>query len=122
MSFTNYISSFSIQTLIVLYFISNTLRVLSYVPQIIQVAKQKDDVKAISLITWSMWALSNLTTALYSLFVLPVADKLLAGINFANGMGCMIVILIVVSKRKAYNVKNNDLTRNNAILDFNYNK
>lgn len=115
-NFLNHISSFSVQTLIVLYFISNAFRIVSYVPQIIQVAKQQDDVRAISLWTWGMWTVSNTTTALYALFVLEKADFMLAALNFGNALGCLSVILIVIAKRKAYAVKNAQTYANTALV------
>ena len=115
---TSSISHYSLQTLIALYFLSNSLRVFSYIAQHKQVATQNDDVRALSLLTWSIWALSNKTTALYSMFVLEKPDYLLAGLNFANTAGCMAVILIVISKRKAYAVKNSMAEKNEPILNF----
>lgn len=100
--FSSYLSSFSLQTLVALYFITNTFRIVSYWPQIVQVARQTDDVKAISLWTWSMWTASNLTTALYAAFILPKFDLLLVLLNLGNTAGCLLVIMLVISKRKAY--------------------
>lgn len=105
----------SLQALIALYFISNTFRILSYVPQIIKVAKQNDDVAAISLWTWGMWTASNMSTALYVIFVLDKPDFLLAGLNFGNALGCLSVILIVIAKRKAYAVRNAQTFSNTAM-------
>src|SRR6476646_3169911 len=98
----SHINNITVQTIMVCYFITNTFRLVSYLPQIIQVAKQKDDVKAISLWTWGMWTLSNFTTALYAAFVLEKIDILLVCLNLGNAIGCLSVILIVISKRKSY--------------------
>lgn len=103
------------QAIMVCYFITNTFRLLSYLPQIIQVAKQKDDVKAISLWTWGMWTLANFTTALYAGFAIEVADPLLALLNLGNAVGCLSVILIVVSKRKAFAVRTAKTFSNNML-------
>ncbi len=116
---SSYLTSFSLQTLVALYFITNTFRIVSYGPQILQVARQNDDVKAISLWTWGMWTASNLTTALYAAFILPKFDLLLVLLNLGNTAGCLMVILLVISKRKAYsdrmnfqNSVTNTLTKN----------
>lgn len=93
----------SLQFLVGLYFISNTFRIFSYVPQVIQIARQNDDVKAISLWTWGMWALSNVTTALYAALALAQPDWLLVLLNAGNTIGCLSVMGLVVYKRKMYN-------------------
>lgn len=83
-----------------LYFTFNTVRVFSYVPQIIAVAKETSPAQAISLLTWSFWSMANLTTALYATVVLP--DTLLAAMSYGNTLGCTIVVFIVCYKRKKY--------------------
>ena len=93
-----------IKSIIFLYFTFNTVRVFSYVPQIVAVAKELTDAKAISLITWSFWSMANLTTGLYANFV--ANDMLLAWMSYGNTLGCVIVVGIVIYKRKKYgNVK-----------------
>lgn len=89
-----------IKSIIFLYFTFNTVRVFSYVPQIIAVAKDMTDAKAISLLTWSFWSMANLTTGLYATFV--AHDMLLAIMSYGNTLGCTIVVGIVIYKRKKY--------------------
>lgn len=85
-----------------LYLAFNSVRVFSYVPQIISVAKDKSPAKAISLMTWSFWTFANLTTALYATFVVP--DYLLSIMSYGNTLGCGIVVAMVICKRKKYSV------------------
>lgn len=89
-----------IKSIIFLYFTFNTVRVFSYVPQIMAVAKDVSDAKAISLLTWSFWSMANFTTGLYANFV--AHDMLLAIMSYGNTLGCIIVVGIVIYKRKKY--------------------
>ena len=52
-----------------LCFLLNSLRILSYLPQIITIVKGKDDSKSISVLTWSFWTFTNFVTVLYTTFV-----------------------------------------------------
>ena len=47
-----------------LYTVCNGLRLLSYVPQIVAVARENSGAHAISLVSWSSWLLSHAATAL----------------------------------------------------------
>lgn len=98
----NIFSTIGLKGLIGLYFLTNTFRLVSYVPQIVQIYRQNDDVKAISLWTWGMWTASNFTTALYAALVLPQLDLLLVLLNLGNSLGCLSVIVLVIMKRRAY--------------------
>lgn len=89
-----------VKSVIFLYFTFNTLRVFSYVPQIMALAKDVTDAKAISLLTWSFWCMANLTTSLYATFV--AHDMLLAMMSYGSTSGCTIVVAIVIYKRKKY--------------------
>lgn len=88
------------QLITVIYLALNTVRVFSYVPQIIAVGKDKSPAKAIALTTWIFWTLANFTTALYASFVAP--DFLLSLMSYGNTLGCGTVVAIVLYKRKKY--------------------
>lgn len=89
-----------IKAITYIYFLLNTVRVFSYVPQIITVSKEKSTAKAISLWTWSFWTVANFITGLYATFV--VKDVLLSLMSYGNTLGCGIVVGIVLFKRKHY--------------------
>lgn len=93
-------SANALNILISLYLILNTIRVFSYVPQIVAVAKDKSPALAISLITWGFWTSANMITGLYATFI--VNDFKLALMNYGNTLGCGIVICIVIYKRYKY--------------------
>ena len=90
--------AFLTQGLIGLYVLTNGLRVLSYVPQIVAVARDHSGAHAIALSTWTFWTIANATTSLYA-FRVP-GDVLLAVISAANAICCLTVVAIVVCKRR----------------------
>lgn len=92
-----------IKAITYVYFLLNTVRVFSYVPQIITVGKEKSTAKAISLVTWSFWTGANFITGMYASFV--VKDSLLSLMSYGNTFGCGIVVGIVIYKRRRYNEK-----------------
>ena len=51
-----------LQVITGIYVACNTVRLLSYVPQIVAVARENSGAHAISLVTWLFWTLSNATT------------------------------------------------------------
>lgn len=86
------------QIVIGAYTAVNSLRVFSYLPQIASVTRARDRVEAISLVTWTLWTISNVTTSIYGALI--VHDQLLMVIFAANAACCAVVITIVVWKRK----------------------
>jgi hypothetical protein len=93
------VESLATQMLIGLYLATNGLRVLSYVPQLVQVYKDKTGAQAISLGTWSFWTFSNLTTAAYALAVLQ--DPFLLIVFVGNTACCGLLVAMVLAKRRS---------------------
>ncbi len=83
-----------------LYTICNALRLLSYVPQIVAVARENSGAHAISLVSWSFWLLSHAATALYCAAV--AKDPLLAAMMGGNSVGCGGVVALTMIKRHRY--------------------
>lgn len=88
------------QVVIGAYTAVNSLRVFSYLPQIAKVTRAPDRAEAISLLTWTLWTVSNVTTSAYGALI--VGDNLLMTIFAANAVCCLAVIAIVVWKRKCH--------------------
>ena len=75
----------------------NLLRLVSYFPQIVAVARDDHGAHAISLTCWTVWIGANATTALYSW--VKLADFALASVSAFNTVCCLLVFFIAGYKR-----------------------
>jgi hypothetical protein len=75
----------------------NFLRLISYFPQIVAVARDHSGAAAISIPCWSIWIAANTSTALYA--GLNVGDLALALISLFNALCCIAVLLLALHKR-----------------------
>jgi hypothetical protein len=82
------------------YAIMNSLRIFAYLPQIVTVLRASDRSEAVSLLTWTFWALANIATTAYSAVILE--DFLTMVIFAGNSACCALVVSIVAWKRKRY--------------------
>lgn len=89
-----------LQSITTVYVACNAVRLLSYVPQIAAVARERSGAHAISLATWWFWTVSNAATAIYCSTV--ISDILLASTMWGNAVGCMAVASLTVMKRQRY--------------------
>ena len=80
-----------------LYLLTNAVRVLTYLPQIVVVWRCKDGARSVSLLTWGSWALSNVTATAYGALV--VQDTFFVAISLVNLAGCSAVALIAARRR-----------------------
>ena len=76
----------------------SSLRIFSYVPQILRIASDKNGATAISYTTWSLWTAANLATALYA--SVNLQDQYLTAVSGLYAACCLIVILITIVKRR----------------------
>lgn len=88
------------QSITAIYVACNGVRLLSYIPQIVAVARERSGAHALSLTTWFFWTLSNASSAVYCSTV--VTDVLLASAMWGNAAGCMAVASLTVMKRQRY--------------------
>jgi hypothetical protein len=78
----------------------NALRIVSYLPQILRVARDRSGATAISYSTWSMWTCANLSTGAYA--IVNLQDAWLAVVSLVNAAGCLAVILLTLWKRRRF--------------------
>lgn len=89
-----------LQAITGVYVACNAVRLLSYIPQIIAVSRERSGAHAISLATWLFWTLSNVATAIYCSTV--IHDLLLATAMWGNACGCIAVASLTIAKRQRY--------------------
>lgn len=75
----------------------NLLRLISYLPQILAVARDENGAAAISMSCWMIWIGANGTTAFYA--GLTIGDPALTLVSAFNAACCAIVVLLAVQKR-----------------------
>jgi hypothetical protein len=86
--------------MLALFSFFNFLRVFSYIPQIIRVARDTNGASAISYSTWVTWTCANASTLGYA--AVNLHDPWLALISGINTTGCATVITLTMIKRRQY--------------------
>lgn len=80
--------------------ISNSLRVLFYLPQFHKLIKAKDPLESHSLFMWMSWIMANVTTTIYFFLQSGLDQKVI--ITIANTTMCCIGASIIFYKRTKY--------------------
>lgn len=75
----------------------NILRLGSYGPQIVAVARDQNGATAISFTCWTIWVCANVSTGLYAW--VNLGDAALTIISGFNASCCITVLMIAAYKR-----------------------
>jgi fumarate reductase subunit D len=76
------------------------LRTISYVPQIVCIAKDRNGASAISYPTWLLWTGAHASTGLYA--AMNLNDVWLAVASSIYALCCIVVIVLTAFKRLAH--------------------
>ena len=80
--------------------VASVLRIAAYGPQIWCVARDTSGAQSISFLTWSLWAICHLVTAVYTWT--HAQDVPLALVLVANALCCAAVVVLAHGRRTAY--------------------
>jgi hypothetical protein len=93
----SFASAASVDFIAIAFGVFNFLRLGSYFPQIVAIARDRNGATAISFSCWSIWIGANGTTALYAW--VNIGDSTLAIVSAFNAACCLIVLLLAGWKR-----------------------
>ncbi len=75
-----------------------SFRIAAHVPQLIAVIRDPGDARAISVTSWTMFAMANSSNAVYAAML--ASDGLMWGINLLSAVSCMTVAGVAWSKQR----------------------
>ncbi|MFO1415023.1 MAG: hypothetical protein U1F10_14185 [Burkholderiales bacterium] len=85
-----------------LFLVTNTGRVLAYLPQIRSAWRCENGAASVSRTTWGLFAVAHFSGALYASLV--VADLRMALVFVGNFAACTVLVSVIAWKRHAYAV------------------
>ena len=77
----------------------NGVRILAYIPQIVKAATDRNGAAAISCTTWLLFLVAHLSTVAYA--IVNQANWGLAACFAGNGLCCVAILVVTLSKRRA---------------------
>jgi hypothetical protein len=83
-----------------LFGLFNMLRLVSYLPQIVRVARDPHGAGAISYTCWVIWIGANASTAAYA--AINLDDLWLSAVSSFNAACCIVVVGLTVWKRNRW--------------------
>lgn len=95
----------------IMFAVFSAIRMVSYVPQILCIARDRTGAAAISYATWSIWLGANVTMALHA--AINLHDMWLALVTASYGLCCAIVIVLTAVKRRAHRRRTDCIARAN---------
>jgi hypothetical protein len=86
------------QITFLLFALFSSVRVVSYIPQILRVAQDSNGASAISYATWGLWTGANVSTAFYA--TVNLGDRWLSAVSSIYAACCLCVIALTFAKRR----------------------
>jgi hypothetical protein len=86
--------------ILAVFAISNSVRVVAYLPQIVKIARDSDGAAAVSNGTWALFGVSHMSTVAYALVVL--GDVYMMLLFTANLLCCIAIIVLTIWKRRKF--------------------
>lgn len=83
-----------------------SIRIVSYLPQIICITRDTNGASAISYTTWLLWSLAHLSTAGYA--AINLNDAYLAGVSCVYALCCLMVLSLTLVKRTTHRRRRHD--------------
>jgi hypothetical protein len=81
-----------------------SFRIAAHVPQLIAVMRDSCGARAISASSWVMFAIANLSNAVYALVI--AGDWLIFGINLVSTASCASIATVTLVKQRRFDRKN----------------
>jgi hypothetical protein len=88
------------EIIILAFAASNGLRVVAYVPQILQLARDESGAAAVSSCTWMLFLVSNLSTAAYASVVLD--EPWMTLVFTTNAVFSAAIVSLILMRRRSW--------------------
>lgn len=85
------------QAVFLLFSTMNALQIVSYIPQIVAVARDRNGATAIAYSSWLVWLGGGAATAAYA--AVNIWDPWLLAVNLVHAVCCLTVIALTAWKR-----------------------
>jgi hypothetical protein len=82
---------------LVAFAVLNGMRAVAYLPQMMRVYRDPGGAAAVSIVTWVLFAASNIATVAYALTV--AGDRVVAVVFAINTACCLAIVVMTVCKR-----------------------
>jgi uncharacterized protein with PQ loop repeat len=88
------------EVILIVFTVTNSVRVLAYLPQITKIVKDDSGAVAVSNATWLLFGVSHLSTVAYAAVVLN--DSYMSVLFGANLLCCLTIIALTIYKRRRF--------------------